>query len=126
VTAGDDTHHAVEILSTDPARDIIRRAAEYAAAGLERYWIIDPAGTEVVSPAEALSSIKPGKVEASGQLCPDLARSDIYQDPPWACSGAPDNRSRLLVGAQQRSSTTVSLEIAPDVAVSLDPAIFLA
>jgi Uma2 family endonuclease len=41
-------HLAVEVLSTDPARDIIRKAAKYAAAGLERYWIIDPVGPEVV------------------------------------------------------------------------------
>jgi Uma2 family endonuclease len=41
-------HLAVEILSTDPAADIIRKAAKYAAAGLERYWIIDPEGPEVI------------------------------------------------------------------------------
>jgi Uma2 family endonuclease len=41
-------HLAVEILSTDPARDIIRKAAKYAAAGLERYWIIDPVAPEIV------------------------------------------------------------------------------
>ncbi|MGA9597852.1 MAG: Uma2 family endonuclease, partial [Acidimicrobiia bacterium] len=38
----------VEILSSDPARDIIRKAARYAAAGLERYWIIDPDGPEII------------------------------------------------------------------------------
>ncbi len=41
-------HVAVEILSTDPAADIIRKAAKYAAAGLERYWIIDPEGPIVI------------------------------------------------------------------------------
>jgi Uma2 family endonuclease len=41
-------HLVVEILSSDPARDIIRKAAKYAAAGLERYWIIDPDGPEVI------------------------------------------------------------------------------
>jgi len=41
-------HLAVEILSTDPAADIIRKTAKYAAAGLERYWIIDPEGPEVI------------------------------------------------------------------------------
>jgi Uma2 family endonuclease len=39
---------AVEILSTDRAADIIRKAGKYAAAGLERYWIIDPRGPEVI------------------------------------------------------------------------------
>jgi Uma2 family endonuclease len=41
-------HLLVEILSSDPARDIIRKAAKYAAAGLERYWIIDPDGPEII------------------------------------------------------------------------------
>ena len=40
-------HLVVEILSSDPVRDIIRKATKYAAAGLERYWIIDPDGPEV-------------------------------------------------------------------------------
>lgn len=35
-------HLVVEVLSTDRARDIIRKATKYAAAGLERYWIVDP------------------------------------------------------------------------------------
>ena len=39
---------AVEILSTDPARDTIRKFAKYAEAGLPRYWIIDPDGPEIV------------------------------------------------------------------------------
>ena len=39
---------AVEVLSSDRARDIVRKAAKYAAAGLERYWIIDPDGPEIV------------------------------------------------------------------------------
>ena len=40
-------HLVVEVLSSDPARDIIRKAHKYAAAGDERYWIIDPAGPEL-------------------------------------------------------------------------------
>ncbi len=40
-------HLVVEVLSSDPARDIIRKAHKYAAAGVERYWIIDPAGPEI-------------------------------------------------------------------------------
>jgi Uma2 family endonuclease len=38
----------VEILSTDPAADIIRKAAKYAGAGLERYWIVDPEGPQII------------------------------------------------------------------------------
>ena len=41
-------HLVVEVLSSDPARDIIRKTAKYAAAGVPRYWIIDPDGPEVV------------------------------------------------------------------------------
>jgi Uma2 family endonuclease len=41
-------HLVVEILSTDRAAAMFRKAARYAAAGLERYWIIDPDGPEVI------------------------------------------------------------------------------
>ena len=41
-------HLVVEILSTDWARDIIRKTRKYAAAGVERYWIIDPDGPEII------------------------------------------------------------------------------
>lgn len=37
----------VEILSSDPVRDIIRKATKYAAAGVERYWIVDPEGPDI-------------------------------------------------------------------------------
>jgi Uma2 family endonuclease len=39
---------AVEVLSTERAADTIRKFAKYAAAGLERYWIIDPEGPVIV------------------------------------------------------------------------------
>lgn len=35
---------AVEVLSTDRAADTVRKLHKYAAAGLERYWIIDGDG----------------------------------------------------------------------------------
>ncbi len=41
-------HLAVEVLSSDPARDLIRKAAKYAAAGLGRYWVIDPDGPVII------------------------------------------------------------------------------
>ena len=40
-------HLVVEVLSSDPVRDIIRKATKYAAAGVERYWIINPEGLEI-------------------------------------------------------------------------------
>ncbi len=33
---------AVEIASSDPAAALVRRFAKFAAAGLPRYWVIDP------------------------------------------------------------------------------------
>ena len=39
---------AVEVLSSDRAADTIRKFAKYAAAGLERYWIIDPEGPVII------------------------------------------------------------------------------
>lgn len=41
-------HLVVEILSSEPARDTIRKFAKYAAAGVERFWIIDPDGPEII------------------------------------------------------------------------------
>jgi Uma2 family endonuclease len=41
-------HLAVEILSSDPAADLLRKAHKYAAVGLERYWVVDPDGPEII------------------------------------------------------------------------------
>ena len=41
-------HLAIEILSSDPARDLIRKSAKYAAAGLVHYWVVDPEVLEIV------------------------------------------------------------------------------
>jgi Uma2 family endonuclease len=41
-------HLVVEILSTDRAADMVRKARKYGAAGLQRYWVIDPDGPEVI------------------------------------------------------------------------------
>jgi len=32
----------VEVLSSRPAYDLVRKSAKYAAAGLPRYWVVDP------------------------------------------------------------------------------------
>ncbi len=89
-------HLAVEVLSTDLARDMIHKAWKYAAAGLQRYWIVDPG-----EPGEAT----PGGV-------PELIE---YR----AVEGVFVEQGRYQPGA------TVTLEVAPDVSVSFDPAIFL-
>ena len=41
-------HLVVEILSTDRGRDLLRKLHKYAAAGLPRYWVIDPDGPEIL------------------------------------------------------------------------------
>ena len=41
-------HLAVEVLSSDRTADTMRKFAKYAAADLERYWIIDPEGPVVI------------------------------------------------------------------------------
>lgn len=38
----------VEMLSTEPARDLIRKLRKYSEAGLERYWVIDPDTPELI------------------------------------------------------------------------------
>jgi Uma2 family endonuclease len=37
-----------EVRFSDPARDIVPKASKYAAAGLERYWMVDPDGPLVI------------------------------------------------------------------------------
>ena len=89
-------HLSVEILSSDRARDMIRKARKYAAAGLERYWIVDPG--------------EPGETTEGG--VPELIE---YR----AVDGV------FIEQGRYRPGTTATLEIAPDVSVSLDPAILL-
>lgn len=42
-------HLVVEILSEDRTRDTVLKFAKYAAAGLPRYWVVDPDGPQVVA-----------------------------------------------------------------------------
>ncbi len=39
---------AVEVLSSDRAADLLRKRRKYAAAGLPRYWVVDPDGPVIV------------------------------------------------------------------------------
>lgn len=89
-------HLAVEILSSDRARDMMRKAWKYAAAGLQRYWIVEPG--------------EPGEVTPGG--VPELIEHR-------AVEGVFVEQGRYRPGA------TVTLEVAPDMSVSFDPAIFL-
>jgi hypothetical protein len=75
---------------------MIRKARKYAAAGLERYWIVDPG--------------EPGEDTESG--LPELIEHR-------AVDGV------FVEAGRHRPGTTVTLEITPDVSVSFDPAIFL-
>jgi Uma2 family endonuclease len=39
----------VEVLSSRPAFDLVRKSAKYAAAGLPRYWVVDPAAPSITA-----------------------------------------------------------------------------
>lgn len=39
----------IEVLSTDPARDLVYKLGAYAAAGLPRSWVAVPSGPEIVT-----------------------------------------------------------------------------
>lgn len=41
-------HLVIEVVSTDPWRDLVRKARKYAAIGLLRYWVVDPDGPEII------------------------------------------------------------------------------
>ena len=41
-------HLVVEVLSSDRGRDLLRKLHKYAAAGLPRYWVVDPEGPEII------------------------------------------------------------------------------
>ncbi len=66
-------HLAVEVLSTKPTHDTVTKLAKYAAAGLPRYWIVDPAGPELVAYELAGDSFR----EAGGFGADDLADLDV-------------------------------------------------
>ncbi len=68
-------HLLVEVLSSDPSRDLVGKAAEYAAAGVRRYWVIDPEGPEIVEfhlPAGATSYVEVGRHAGSDPVTLDI------------------------------------------------------
>ena len=93
-------HLAVEVVSTDLARDIVRKAVKYAAVGLERYWIVDagdPAG-------------EPGAATRGGVL-------EIIEYRPV--------EGVFVEQARHQPGTVATLEVTPSTSVSFDPAILL-
>ncbi len=76
-------HLAVEVLSTDRAADTLRKFARYAAAGLQRYWIIDPHGPEVVvyELGEAGSYLEVGRFGPGGTHTFELGVATVAFDP---------------------------------------------
>ena len=90
-------HLVIEILSTDRARDMLRKATKYAAAGLERYWIVDagdPAGDPVDPAAE--------------QAFPEVIEFRLIN-------------GVLIEQARHRPGTQGTLDVAPGPTVSFDP-----
>jgi Uma2 family endonuclease len=57
-------HLVVEVLSTDPWRDVVRKLRKYAEVGLPRFWIIDPEQPELVVYERTTS----GELEETGRF----------------------------------------------------------
>jgi Uma2 family endonuclease len=75
-------HLVVEILSSDWARDIIRKAAKYAAAGVERYWIIDSDGPELI--VHRLNEgvlVEQGRHGPGAEVTLDVGPAEVTFDP---------------------------------------------
>ena len=73
---------AVEVLSTDRAADIIRKAAKCASLGLERFWIIDTEGPEMIVYAfhdEVL--VEQSRHTAGTEVTLNVGPSEITFDP---------------------------------------------
>lgn len=87
-------HLVIEILSTDRARDVLRKVTKYGAAGLERYWIVDPG--DPTDPGE-------------GPTFPEIIEFRL-------ADGA------LIEQARHRPGTQGTLEVAPGITVIFDPA----
>ena len=98
-------HLVIEILSTDRARDVLRKATKYAAAGLERYWIVDvgdPMGDAAGDPAG--DTTDPGAEPAFPEIIEFRLINGV-----------------LLEQARHRPGTAGTLDVAPGVAVIFDP-----
>jgi Uma2 family endonuclease len=73
---------AVEVLSTDRTADSIRKFAKYAAAGLERYWIIDPEGPViVVYQLEGAVYVEQGRHGPGAEVSLDVGPATVTLDP---------------------------------------------
>ncbi len=59
-------HLAVEVLSSDKGRDTVLKFAKYEAAGLPRYWIVDPAGPRLTA-----YELVEGEYRSVGEFGPD-------------------------------------------------------
>ncbi len=59
-------HLVVEVLSSDRGRDTVLKFGKYAAAGLPRYWIVDPDG-----PTLAAYELAAGEFRLVDEFSPD-------------------------------------------------------
>lgn len=75
-------HLVVEILSSDPARDIIRKTAKYAAASVQRYWIVDPDGPDIVA-YELVEGVmvEQGRHSPGTVVTLDVGATEVSMDP---------------------------------------------
>lgn len=75
-------HLAVEVLSTQPARDTIRKFRKYADARLGRYWLIDPDGPELIVYALREGTyVEQGRHRPGTEVTLDLGPATVTFDP---------------------------------------------
>lgn len=69
---------AVEILSDDRGRDLIRKFHKYAEAGLPRYWIIDPQELELTAYTLIDGAFREtGRCDASSPIDMDIGPATV-------------------------------------------------
>lgn len=75
-------HVAVEVLSSEPARDTIRKFHKYATSGLNHYWIIDPdLPTVIVYRLQDGGYLEVGRYAAGTVVTIDLGAFQLTLDP---------------------------------------------
>ncbi len=79
---GGQPHLCVEVLSSDPARDTIRKFSKYAFAGLPHYWIIDPESPTIITYVLSDGTYREaGRHEAGTPVTIEFGVSSITLDP---------------------------------------------
>ena len=84
-------HLIVEVLSSDRSADTVRKFAKYAAAGVPRYWVIDPAGPVVL----AFELTEDGGYREAAEFGPD-DEADLDVGPAVSGSDPPTSSAEVV------------------------------